>query len=420
MFSFNQKTYSHIESARLKIVAQFLHHCREGQQTKSLGNPNLAACGQFISNGATQIEQRGLHGCAAALRVLNQATDPRDSRDLIQRIVNYLADRARAEPRRPENGAEDVNEKNQVDDDNTIKVAELLYSIADIPLTIETVAELKRGYIERLKQSIIEGRGWAYFMDAASPTPELLPTAYAVMGLSRAGEDVSKAVNYLLAELERKETRTGGAQGAGADITVRVACLYAVCFQKAGVSDEVEQQLRRLFDPIWRKLEPLLNADIEQNIEYWRRQETFYVRVPWQLYLLALAARLRFYTCFGSVAAQRRLMAIVSSINGEGFRYPHSGSMVSSRTNAIALDVLGLIREAWRPQRGIGITLFYAYDTLRHVLGSRYLRLPVRLCAAVFFLWAIYQWANHGTLAEVGPELIAASIMVMLMGSDRK
>src|SRR5438128_570593 len=65
----------------------FLHQCAYGAQTKRLRN-EYAACGQFIGGNAEAIEQHGLHGISAALRVLGPCPSD-ECRSIVRRLVSY-------------------------------------------------------------------------------------------------------------------------------------------------------------------------------------------------------------------------------------------------------------------------------------------------------------------------------------------
>ena len=56
-----------IDEAIDRIREAFITQCRDGQQSKLLPNGHYA-CGQFL--GELNKTQRGLHGTAAAIRVL--------------------------------------------------------------------------------------------------------------------------------------------------------------------------------------------------------------------------------------------------------------------------------------------------------------------------------------------------------------
>src|SRR6185369_12576182 len=160
---------------------------------------------------------------------------------------------------------------------------------------------------------------------------------------------------------------------------------------------------------VWLALERLLRDEsIEQNVEYWRDRGTYYVRVPWQLYLLALAARLRYYRSFATYAGQTRLRSILTQVIQGGFRYPHSGEMISSRTNAILYDVLGRIQSETR--RYQLVSPVYWIDRLR---TSTLFRRVLGAAALLLIVYSVWQWidrgADLGALAGdfLGPALIA-------------
>ncbi len=403
-----------LEEARQKIVDVFVDQCANGAQTAVFNNGSVAACGQFIGGNALQLQQRGIHGTAAALRVLSQATHPahdvRDVRDLLRRLVNYVNDRDDIEGQ--VHGR--VNhEELQIDATNVIKQSELLYALSRVPGTIPNVETLRRRLICQLQAGLIQQKGWSYFLDQTTTTPNLLPTAYAVLALSSVGEDVAQPVAYLLEELQRGGSRRQEYVEIGADITIRVACLYALAFSRSDESHDlhIEAALRELFAPIWSALDRLLRDEsIEQNVEYWRNQKTLYVRVPWQLYLLALAARLRYYRSFATFAAQTRLRSIISQIKQGTFRYPHSGDMVSSRTNGVAYDILGRIHGELRRDRWVSPV--YWVDRLR---GSTWLRRILGLGAVGLIGYSIWEWVRSGpNAADLGTEFVGPAIIALL------
>lgn len=401
-----------LEAARQKIVDLFIEQCANGAQTAALGDSKVAACGQFIGEDAWQLQQRGLHGTAAALRVLSKTDNPRpDASDLCRRLVKYVQDRDSIESQAKGEGSQEYLE---IDAQNVIKQSELLYALSYTTEEIPNVKKLKRQLITQLQSGLIQQKGWTYFLDdKTSPRPELLPTAYAVFALSSVGKDVSQPAAYLFNELEQTGSQKQGIAEVGADISIRVACLYVLTFRNGGNSHDsyTDKKLRDLFAPMWSDLERLLRGEnIEQNVEYWRGAQTFYVRVPWQLYLLALAARLRFYERFSAYAATTRLSSLLSQIEEEKFRYPHSGDKASSRTNAIAYEVLGRIRSEL--QRHIMVIPIYWFDRAR---GSTWLRRILVFAAFGLILWSIGSWLRGGAdVAELATEFVGPAILALL------
>ena len=77
-----------LEEARSEILQRFVNRCQKGPQISDLPN-DVSACGQYLDAGS---RQRGLHGTAAALRVLSGSKDT-EARSLSERIVSYLVSR---------------------------------------------------------------------------------------------------------------------------------------------------------------------------------------------------------------------------------------------------------------------------------------------------------------------------------------
>src|SRR5947207_12810239 len=76
-----------MEAALERITGVFVQQCMYGAQTKSLPT-EFASCGQFIGDEAAKIEQYGLHGTAAALRVVGPSQSDTD-RALVAKLVAY-------------------------------------------------------------------------------------------------------------------------------------------------------------------------------------------------------------------------------------------------------------------------------------------------------------------------------------------
>jgi hypothetical protein len=389
-----------IDEALQKITQQFLQQCTHGAQTRRLPG-KFAACGQFFAGKAEEIEQFGLHGISAAIRVLSPCHSP-ECGAVVGRLVAYCE------------AIFGVNQGLQVDpridlkfDDkqNVIKLGELLYGLSFV-----TAAQAERGalirYIaEQLRSSMRNAKGWGYFL--TDTVPELLPTAYAVRGLAQNGFDTTGPQRFLLDGLNMRKQFT---HPSHADLTTAVACTYCLTF-RGNVSDEEKPILRNAFVAEWRALEPLLGEDIEQNLEYWHGAHTEYVRIPFQLYLLALAAEYSFWR-FASYYAQRSLQAVVDALRTGSFKYSYSGESLSSRTNSIAFDVILVIRE--RIRHRIWLNLANSWDRVRFFFGSGTFRVSAALVAFGFVGWAIWEWSKTGKVADLAPELLAGILMFFL------
>ena len=166
----------------------------------------------------------------------------------------------------------------------------------------------------------------------------------------------------------------------------------------------------------WRSLEPLLVEDIEQNLEYWHSENTHYVRIPWQLYLLALASEYSPWR-FATFRAQRRLHSIITAIRSDSFRYQYSGTYLSSRTNGIAYDALTAIKD--RVRHFAILPLAYMVDQFRVFAGSRAVRYVIAAFSLLIIAYSIMQWWTTGHVAELAPHFIVGFILFILAWSRR-
>jgi hypothetical protein len=219
-------------------------------------------------------------------------------------------------------------------------------------------------------------------------------------------------VKEVVKEINTRLRRARRGSGSGADIAVEVLALYAVN-QVASGDPEVAASLRQELGRRWKALERLLDLDLEQNIEYWRKQKTFYVRVPWQLYILSLASQLFPYRRFASRRARQALRRLLHSILDGGFRYPHSGDQISSRTNAIAHEVLTDIGHSLKPYP------FYLgplwIDGLRRLMSSKVVTLIGGLSGVGVIASSIIGWTSGGgRLGDLAPNFIAGIVLLLL------
>jgi hypothetical protein len=161
----------------------------------------------------------------------------------------------------------------------------------------------------------------------------------------------------------------------------------------------------------WERIEGWLDEDIEQNIEYWHGDRTYYVRAPWQLYFLALVARHDFRGKFSRSAVQRALGRIVAQVNNGGFKYPHSGKMLSSRTNGILFEVLTIIASEWRLQN---LSILPRVGDV--VLRSRVSRIAVYVFALAFLAWSIFSWYRSPmhSIGEIAPNAMFGLLTLLV------
>lgn len=390
---------SDLELCQDVIALKFVTQCKSGPQNAGL--PALAAaCGQFL--GDTTSEQRGLHGTAAAIRVLAEDGRP-EARELLPKLIEYGKQR---------DGIEGTDgEQLQRDNANVIKISEMLFALKFVDAAVADTEALKKQLADALLNGKANSSGWGYFIDRRDAA-QLLPTAHAVRALAEYGYDVQDPVKFLLDAGVKKLSDESAPR---ADISVRVFCLYVLSFIRNEQKD-YRDDLRNIFSSLWRSLESVLDSDIEQNIEYSRDREHYYVRVPWQLYLLAVAAKLAPNRRFASRAAQRRMNAIKNAVmSPEGFTYPHSGARISARTNAILYEVFSTIeRELDKIWQGL-LVPFYAIDRIRSFLSSRGVRWFAVGVALFLSMLSLSSWYTRGgQLGELAPELLGALLILLL------
>jgi hypothetical protein len=395
-----------IDPALQKIENLLVEQCAHGVQSRDLLNPG-AACGQFVGPTAKEKPQRGLHGTAAALRVLSQVNSPAGT-ELVQKLVWYVQNRERLyaehkEPRQPDRTFED-------DQQNVIKLSEVLYALSFVKASQSDKDALVHDLVTKLRNAQIEKKGWAYFL-TGDQTIDPLPTAFAVLALCQHGYE--SEIGGQIEFLKEKALATGRDETRNInEASVRIFCIFALAFRKEEIAAPELKELRRAFIDIWEAHKAVLGLDIEQGIEYSKEANNYYLRIPWQLYLLALAARLdpKRISC---LAAQRKLNHVLDAVQGNGFYYPYSGGPLSSRTNGILFDILQKIKRF--NKRNLFHEIYYAYDAVRTFLGHRAFSVLTLIAGALVFVYCINAWRlKSGRAEDVGPDLSGAMIVMLI------
>lgn len=403
------KTNERISAARSKIAKLLLDQCKNGQQTIKLA-PELAACGQFVGNHAHGKVQRGAHGSAAALEVLADQPSP-EFIEITQRLVRYIE-------REWGSAAVDFSE---FDQKNIIKISETLHALLKVPRAVAATERLTGDLAKRLIDARRNNRVWPYFIGSQYDQGGELPTAFAVRALARYGSvDLEQSAQYLLSCVTQGVKTTD--MGGGSDIYVHIFSLYVLATSRIGGFKPSDADLRALFMSCWSRLK-YLGENIEQNLEYWDdwgdEARHFYVRIPWQLYLLALAAQLFPNRILTSVAAESRLQSLIDGVNStNGFRYPHSGDIPSSRTNAILYEVLGYV-DAQSGTRWVDVFrvgVFRVGNKYIDAFSSRSVKFTMRLAAISILGISTYLWAFDSTksISDLAPEFLNALLIWML------
>jgi hypothetical protein len=397
-----------IDHARDRIVALFMEQCEHGPQRAALGDSAMAACGQFLNERRSA--QRGIHGTAAALSVLARCHVP-DARQLSSSLLNYITHRTEAECAGVKSAeCTERTAKLNLDTSNVIKLSEVLWALNFVQPAVGEKESLSRSIAETLNSGIREGRGWSYFVDDRNG-PEPLPTAFAVRALAISGYQVAEPISYLLDSMDSPSN-------GQSDVFVQTFVLFVLTFLNPRPAHIGSDRLKTLLLKLWRRLDSLLQQDLEYNIEYSRNDRYYYVRVPWQLYLAAVAANVAELRVFSTAILQRRLATIIeAATSATGFMYPHSGNRVSSRTNGILYDVLTLIGHEIRRSSGIRAALT-RFDAVRLILGSAAVSWIGVFAGLGIAGYATAMWLRRGTasVADLGPHFIAAAIILLLSG----
>lgn len=405
-----------IRKARDRIEDLFLQHCLHGTQTSNLENKAAAACGQFIGETAKDLGQRGMHGTTAALGVLAQ-TEEQQGAEVTERLVYYLANREALELKcRPED-TDGFARQWERDSRNVIKLSETLYSLSFVKQgTCETSA-LVVEIADKLVAGIQEEKGYRYFLEDGEP--QLLPSAYALVGLAAHGykETVQQIHDFLFTNLCSRYDKPSVSDYDYEAVAIDIACLYALTFRNRPQREAMpDPDLKQVFKKIWRLKKHELVVDQEQNVEYWlRNSRTCYVRIPWQIYLLALTSHYGFTLAFSSAVAQTAIKRLTTKVCNGGFVYPHSGRETSARTNAILYEVFGRIIEVTTHRKPS--LLPRLPELYWNVARSRWAKIGISLAALVVVVLAIHDWVQKSDTgwADLGPE-VAGDFLTICVG----
>jgi hypothetical protein len=381
-----------------KIEDQFRDLLEHGAQAAGLPDGTYAA-GQYLN--PYSINQRGMYGTSAALLVLARSTASADRIKLIEGIIRYVNGRSDIERSLAGSDTESsaLAARLAVEWDTAFKCADLLYALSAAPPVVTGREELINKVLARIQRGRRASGGWSADLDPRRDS-DPLATASIVRALHAAG--ISND------EMDLRLVRQCAHAQADVLVQVRVLCLLALL--EIGGRDE---QLDALWKAFMERLAPRLREPTEINYEFTLGNHYYYVRVPWQLYLLSCAALTSPLRLVFNRHVRRVLMdGIAALASPAGYIYPASGHMRSTRTYSILMDTL------WRLDHALNAAGYVAPISMAANLGVRLVYSRTVTWAALLGALAIgglslWSWMfdQKAFLSAVGPELFSAGLL---------
>jgi hypothetical protein len=399
-----------IDQALNNIASLIEIQATDGSQTKEVQTIDKEAysIGQFIDNQPR--DQRGIHGTSSGLLVLAEI---KSNNTIINGLVKYLENHSSIETELIKAKGDTSTDRLTRDENNVIKIAETLIALSQVTQAQSKVEAYKEKLSKKLMSAIYKfsgETGLQYFTDSNHESPpELLPTAFAILALSKLGYRDEIKDSVALTEYKLKNEKITDPSR----FAILVFSLYALVYSYGNLSDSQVTSFKKIFKRLWANPFCSLANNYEQNLEYWYNNQHDYVRIPWQMYLITIAARFspwKFYT----FNCQRRVSDMVNEALGSGFKYPFSGRYVSTRTNSILFQCLIQIKENLKTS--VWYWLWMQFDRFRLFLGSSRIKFWVKIFGWLLFLYIVYVWfkPNGNKLSEVAPELLAYSVINLL------
>lgn len=384
-----------------KIEEQFRDLLENGAQAQGLPEECYAA-GQYMNPHS--INQRGIYGTAAALLVLSRSPTSHDRIKFIEGLVKYISERSEVEHTLADSDQDRsmLAARLAVEWDTAFKCADLLYALSAAPAAVSGRESLLRNVLTKIRNARRPGGGWAVDLD---PTREADPlaTASIVRSLNAAGVSVTEADLDLL-DANLNDVRH-------VSVYVRVFC-FLVLLEVSGRNSGSDTLWKQMLD----ELDPQLRERTEANYEFTIGNRYYYVRIPWQLYLLScIALRNPFRIFFGRDIRRVLLDAIVAVNSREGYVYDSSGHMTSTRTYSILMETLWRIDQVVISSRYLSPLSVLANWGVR-VLYSRvtvWLALLGSLALSVLSVW-LWIVDDRGPVAGLGSNLFAAGLMAVI------
>jgi hypothetical protein len=389
-----------LREARLRIEEQFRDLLENGAQAQGVPDGILAA-GQHLN--PYSMNQRGLYGTAAAMLTLSRSRPTKERRRLMEGLIRYVNDRPNIETALAETNEDTamLEARFAIEWRQAFKCSELAYALAVMPGAPTGREALLNLLLARLEATRHKAGGWSAELGSDS-VRDPLATASVVRAFHAAGTPISS--NDL-------DVLKSDATNQSVNPYVKSFCILVLL--------EVEGPERPVVD-LWKalldELRPQLSNRTEANYEYMLGNRQYYVRIPWQLYLVAATAICRPLSIVLNPDIRATLLDAIQAINtNEGYYYPAFGSMKSTRTYSILMDTL------WRVDQQLDTSKYVtSLSTLANwatrIIYSTIAAWLLLLTAIAMAALGIWEWIleRPGNLGAIGAEISAALLLGLI------
>lgn len=395
-----------ISKAKEVICHTVINQVQDGAQSKNLDD--AFACGQFLKVPATS--QRGLHGTAAAIRVL--AGFDSTYNEQLRKLLKYLENIEVFEK-----GDETSNGLGR-DLNNIIKISEILYSLSYIHSGTANTENLKEITSKKLFDSKRADGGWAYFVDVDEDSDMYFTSSVYLALRSHNYNNLQKTKEFLIEKLKKYKKDDIPDPTTFSKLCYIVYTFIALNEHKK--NKDIKKLLVDVFNKLWESKFCIINSDFEQNIEYPGKQKHYYVRIPWQLYLLSIANSLAPRNFAQRKSISRFNSIIKSIIDEDGFIYKQSGKNISSRTYAILFETLCAIEQSFKLNWKFYLRNFY--DWIRSFFNNKKFKNIISIIGVILITVVIYISIKNDTLdiQNIAPSILASLLIISIQTSKTK
>jgi len=371
-----------------------------GAQVRDLPS-DMRAAGQHLDR--YEFPQRGIFGTAAAIRVMGDSLGSDDNESLLNALIKYADERSDVEiPLVGGAEAEGIRFRLLVEVDDTFKMADLAYSLAKVTRLASGRDLLLRKLVDRIEKGRRGNGGWAVDLSGRGGS-DLLATAHAVRALHTAGRAIAGRDVVVLEQ---------GLTGRDAsDYVASFVLLVLLMVRRDGLTGRERGWVTEL----WERLAPETTKSSEANYDYQIGSRTYYVRVPWQVYLLSCALIAQPATRFLAWRRQRLVLAAFEALaSTKGFVYPLSGATPSTRTYAVLYDFFDETRLAFARIPLLGV-LSRSMNIVTRIVYGRTAGIAAGVASLIFTVVAVRVWltSGQGSIGDVATNIVAAAVLAL-------